>query len=119
MKLKHIEPCKECPWRKCAPAGWLGGNDPYTYADMVQFNTASNCHMHPKGEPVFCAGSLAVLNNSCTAARYPEGAEEAAEAVGTREDCFQWVKDFYEHHSGGKPYVHAMSRAIAAKERGE
>jgi hypothetical protein len=25
MQLKHKKPCAECPWRKVAPQGWLGG----------------------------------------------------------------------------------------------
>lgn len=116
MKLKHTEPCKQCPWRKIAPAGWLGGNDPHTYTDLVQMNTAANCHMHPKGEAVFCAGSLAVLNNSCTAARYPDGAGKAADAVGQRDDCFKWPADFYRHHSGGETYVHPISRVLVREE---
>ena len=108
LKLKHKTPCNECPWRLSSLPGYLGGNTPETYADMVQCNTAPPCHTK---DGAFCVGGLAVLNNSCTAPRYPAGAADAAEIIGERGDCFKWVRDFYRHHSG-KDYVHPIERAM-------
>lgn len=113
MKLQHTTPCKQCPWRKASAQGFLGGNSPEQYADMVAANQVPNCHMtEGKGKrPAFCAGSLATMANSCITPRYPEGASHLdSKAVGQRADCFRWVKDFYAYHTRGLEYVHRLLR---------
>lgn len=104
MKLRHTSPCNECPWRKEAPAGWMGGHDPGVYADAVQFNEVPACHRQDHGpddpRTSMCAGALAVAANSATSMWKTPGGDDARKKVGQRADCFRWVRDFYRHHTG-------------------
>lgn len=113
MKLKHNEPCPECPWRKIAPAGWLGGHTAEFYTDAVQFNEVPACHLQDCGpdsnRTAMCAGALAVMANSCTLPHKTKGGDKARNVVGKREDCFSFPRDFYKHHTD-QPYVHPMMR---------
>lgn len=115
MKLRHKIPCAECPWRKCAAAGWLGGFSPEDYADPVQMNEIPACHNADSGpdspKSSFCVGALATANNSCTQPHKTEGAIAAAKVIGKRDDCFRWVRDFYKHHAG-KEYVLPLVRIL-------
>jgi len=116
MKCRHTEPCKECPWRKAAPAGWLGGHSAEVYADAVAGNEVPACHLRDLGpeddETSMCAGALAVLANSCTSAWKTPGGDEARKTVGRRPDCFAHPKEFFEHHTG-RPYVPYLLRKLA------
>lgn len=113
MKLHHSQPCNECPWRKDAPAGWLGGFDPEFYADAVQMNEAPACHNRDHGpdndDTAFCAGALATMANQCLLPHRSPGAPEARAEVGRRDDCFGHLALFYEHHCG-VAYTHPMAR---------
>lgn len=113
MKLHHATPCSECPWRKAAPQGWLGGFEPEQYADPVANNEVTACHNRDFGpdddETAFCAGALATMSNACISAWKSEGADDSKKLVGKREDCFQHPAMFYEHHSGVS-WVHPLLR---------
>lgn len=112
IKCRHTEPCAECPWRKKAPAGWLGGNDPLVYADTVHAGVVPQCHMTDDNPvPSMCAGALATINNSC---KLPMNKEVvmAMEKVGRRDDCFKFASDFYTHHTNGGEYQIPMVRAL-------
>lgn len=114
MRLYHRTPCRECPWRKTSPAGWLGGFAPEYYADAVSANEVPACHMQDFGpdedETAMCAGALSVMTNSCTSAWKTEGGDEAKTIVGKRDDTFGHPAQFYEHHAG-KPWVHPLLRS--------
>lgn len=113
MKLKHKVPCSECPWRKCAPAGWLGGYTPEKYTDAVGGNEVPACHnkdFGPKSDKTaMCVGALAVIANSCSIPHKTPGGLEARNKIGRRDDCFAHYALFYQHHAG-KPYVHPLLR---------
>jgi hypothetical protein len=115
MKLHHKVPCSECPWRKIAPAGWLGGYTAEQYADPVADNEVPACHLRDhgpdNGETAFCVGSLSTMANSCTSAWKSPGGDEAKKIVGRRDDTFAHPALFYEHHTG-KPYVRSFLRAM-------
>ncbi len=117
MRLKHTEPCRECPWRRVAPVGWLGGHPPELYPDAVANNEVPPCHMSDRDtvDPdhvAMCAGALATMSNACILPREPE--ERTARAtVGERDDCFASPAAFYRHHTGGKEYVSFMLRQLA------
>lgn len=104
MKLKHKKPCNECPWRKTALAGWLGGHDPNYYADAVDNNEVPACHQIDFGpdsdKTAMCAGALATMANQCKSAYNTDGGEEARQIVGKNDNCFQHVGLFYQHHTG-------------------
>jgi hypothetical protein len=50
-------------------------------------------------ESAICAGSLAFLANECVGMHHPVMAE-AVEAVGQRDDVFQWWWQFLQYHHG-------------------
>lgn len=113
MKLCHEEPCAECPWRKIAAAGWLGGITPEFYTDAVQANEVPACHMQDFGpddsRTAMCAGALSVMANGCISPWKTPGGEEARQIVGRREDTFPHPRFFYQHHAG-REYVHPLMR---------
>ena len=117
MKLCHEEPCPECPWRKIAAAGWLGGHGADYYADAVQANEVPPCHMQDFGpddpRSAMCAGALSVMANQCIMPHKTPGGETARRTVGPRADTFGHVALFYQHHTG-EPYVHPLLRSRVA-----
>jgi hypothetical protein len=112
MKLHHDTPCAECPWRKEAPAGWLGGHPPEYYADAVRDGEVPACHLRDFGpeddRTAFCAGALACMKNGAVlpAERWPgqKGARAARQKVRNVEGAFMTYAHFYAHHTGGKRY---------------
>ena len=113
MKLKHKEPCRDCPWLKTSAPGWLGDNAPEVYADVVQANGLPECHRTiSKRAKAICVGALATSANSCTQVRTIPGGEAAKDELTqeVKEACFKLPSDFYQHHAG-KPYVHPFARA--------
>jgi hypothetical protein len=113
MRLYHKVCCSECPWRKSAPAGWLGGHSPEFYADAVQANEVPACHLRDHGpdsdETAMCAGALSVMSNAASSAWKTPGGDEARKLVGKREDTFRHPAEFYAHHAG-RPWVHPLLR---------
>lgn len=111
--LIHRQPCAECPWRKKAAKGWLGGHTAESYADAVQANEVPACHLRDFGpdddRTAFCAGSLAVMSNQCVSAWRSDGGDEAKKGVGKRPDCFAHVREFYKHHTE-QEYIHPLMR---------
>ena len=80
MKIYHKKPCKDCPWRKDSPKGYLGGHDPNFYADAITYGEIPACHLKDYGpdsdETAFCAGAASVMANSCKVPFKQEGAAE-------------------------------------------
>jgi hypothetical protein len=115
MKLYHRQPCAECPWRREAPAGWLGGHAAEFYADALAFNETPACHRKDHGpdsdDTAFCAGALSVMANACIRPdeRKHAGSVEACASVGPRGDTFGHHAEFYQHHAG-EPYRHPLMR---------
>lgn len=99
--LRRKEPCNECPFRKRAPAGYLGGHRLEPYRQPPSAGMPTTCHRTDKGagdpRSGFCAGALAVIANDPQIEPLPTYAAAVA-AVGSRDDCFASVADFAEHH---------------------
>jgi hypothetical protein len=52
---QHTSPCKECPWRRKSPRGWLGGVVPAdVYVATAHGEGQIDCHMMTD---VQCAGA--------------------------------------------------------------
>jgi hypothetical protein len=99
--LRLTEPCKECPFRTRAPAGYMGGHPLERYRQPPSAGMPTSCHRSDKGaddpRTGFCAGALAVIANDPDVQPLAEYAEAAA-TVGQRADCFATVAAFAEHH---------------------
>lgn len=106
LVLEHTEPCSECPWRKEAPAGWLGGVEKFYYSDAIAAGEIPNCH---KSTTAFCAGACSVMANMIKIPFKQEGAAPAVTTVGKREDTFSHFANFHQHHHG-EPWVHPLMR---------
>lgn len=106
--LRLDEPCKECPFRKKAPPGYLGGYRLETYAEPPAVGMPTTCHRSDKGaddpRTSYCAGALAVIANDPDVEPLEEY-EEAAAAIGKRDDCFETVDAFREHHKDAHKFV--------------
>lgn len=95
MKIMHTTPCSECPWRRTAPAGWLGGNEIEDYAAPVRHGTMVPCHK--KMDRAYCAGAAISMQNSCTRPRDPDMAAELKK-VKESQEVFSFPREFEEHH---------------------
>lgn len=115
MKLHHKVPCAECPWRKIAAPGWLGGYPAEYYADAVAENEVPACHLRDHGpaspDTAFCVGALSTMANGCISAWKSPGGDEAKAVVGKRDDTFRHPALFYQHHTG-QPYVQRLLRGL-------
>jgi len=107
MILKHTKPCTECPWRKKALKGWLGGHRATFYADAVAAGEAPACHQKDYGpeddRTAFCAGALICMKNQAMlpVARWP-GQETVVEVMASIQrdpTVFRHHADFYHWHT--------------------
>lgn len=92
--------CSDCPLRRDALAGWLGGNTPEQYARLCHSDEVVECHVHAGSR---CAG-LAIYRRN-TAKWQPEEHKLPAD----HEAIFSNVMEFMAHHS--KPFSKATEAA--------
>lgn len=102
MKLYRPDPCPECPYRRKAPPGYMGGHDPADYAQFIRFQVPVACHMTVSegqtGEPSLCTGAAQAVANSCAMPRDPHYAEQVQRA-GKNPDVFMFAAEFEKHHT--------------------
>lgn len=83
MKLKRTNRCKECPFRKNAPAGWLGPWTVDSIFSQVHSEQGLACHVdvgtkkHLSDDELVkqahvCVGSLQHTHKTCKRYRDPE-----------------------------------------------
>jgi hypothetical protein len=103
MTLYRRDPCRECPYRRAAPAGYMGGHDPRDYAQFIRFQIPVACHLtvgeKATGEPRLCTGAAQAVANSCGMPRDPHYAAQVQEA-GRNPDVFSFAIEFERHHLG-------------------
>ena len=105
--LKHKKPCNDCPFRKKAPAGWLGANHPQPFVNAAQ-NTGLPCHKTVDYEAEdwdveqnyapACAGSLIMMKNAGMRPYDPD-VQDMVDAVEKSDDVFAWPFEFVKHHT--------------------
>lgn len=90
-KVQHKTPCSDCPFRRDALPGWLGGN---TAEDFVSFARGDEPYpCHTKIGPQ-CAGLAIFRANICKSPRNPE----ALIAPQNKRLVFAWTDEFLKHH---------------------
>lgn len=101
--VRHKTPCNECPYRRTAPAGWLGPDPLDWYTQAVEFDAPISCHKtrDKKKEPAACAGSLIHIKNQCKSPRPPALAAAVDKVEEDTKTVFQWPREFKEHHEQG------------------
>ena len=82
--------CSDCPLRRDALNGWLGGATPEEYARLCHSDAVVQCHVHAGSR---CAG-LAIYRRN-TAKWQPEEHKLPAD----HEAIFSNVVEFITHHS--------------------
>jgi hypothetical protein len=106
---QHRAPCKECPFRRVAPAGWLGGYTPSGFLWVAQGEQRMPCHLrmkkldgvdyaHPGNAPQ-CAGRAIFWANQIKRPRVPE--DGILELPKNTELVFEWPAEFLSHHENG------------------
>jgi hypothetical protein len=115
---KHpTKPCGDCPFRREAPAGWIGAHGhPSEITDIAMADEKFPCHTAVnkleiegadfetavKAAP-YCVGSLIMMNNTCKISRNSFVAE-LQRKVGKSTDVFANAQEFVQHHEvGPKP----------------
>ena len=116
------KPCGDCPFRRAAPAGWIGAHGhPSEITDIVMADGKFPCHMavnklETEGADFetavdaapYCVGSLIMMNNTCKISRNTF-VSELQTKVGKSKDVFANRREFDEHHG-------ALQRRRAKKE---
>lgn len=102
-EVKHKTPCRECPFRRAAPKGWLGGGTVDEWmGDLTVGDCAFACHMaESAGKLRYCAGSMILMRNSLKSPRDPKFYADSLRYSADVERVFQWAHEFNEHHRGG------------------
>jgi hypothetical protein len=105
---QHETPCHECPFRRAAPAGWLGGLTPDEFVLLADQEQRMPCHLHmgkfdasysdPGTTAPQCAGRAIYWANQCKTPRVRGALLELPRDTLT---VFQWRHDFLGYHSGG------------------
>lgn len=113
--VRHTTPCKECPFRRAAPAGWLGGPPVEDYMGCIRMDVPISCHLtrEKKKEPAMCAGSLIHIKNQLKVPR-DQGLYDAVKRVSESAAVFQWPHEFEHHHKHG---LLAQVAAIRARRK--
>ncbi|UTU07934.1 hypothetical protein CcrC1_gp248c [Caulobacter phage C1] len=108
--LRHKTPCKECPWRRASPAGYLGGHPTDYFVGSVRTDTPISCHMTlEKGRrEALCAGSLIHYRNNLRKPRYAPLAA-AVDGVEPSPLVFQFVQQFDDHH---RPIADQLAKSL-------
>ncbi len=108
------KPCGECPFRRKAPAGWIGGHGhPKEITDIVMSDQKFPCHtavsaLENEGADFetavdaapYCVGSLIMMNNSCKLSRN-RFVSDLQKRIGKSVEVFSNAYKFIEHHENG------------------
>lgn len=92
---QHRAPCSDCPFRRDAPPGWLGGNTPETFVAIAHTDQKYNCHTKVGPQ---CAGLAIYRANVCKVPRE----EDVLRLPGNTEHVFSTDEEFLAHHRRGR-----------------
>lgn len=92
---QHKKPCNECPFRRAAPAGYLGSNEARNFVVLSNHDVTLPCHkqMH-QPEPAQCAGRAIMWRNQGKLSR--TGIVPQLEP--DQKNVFSHVREFADHH---------------------
>jgi hypothetical protein len=87
-------PCHDCPWRRDAPSGWLGGLSAQEWIAEAHGEARIDCHTVNGDPQPQCAGAAIYRANVCKRVRDPEAVHLKAD----RKTVFSNPNEFKEHH---------------------
>ena len=82
--------CSDCPLRRDALPGWLGGSSAEEYARLCHSDAVVECHVHAGSR---CAGLAIYRRNTC------KWQPEEHKLPADTEAIFSNIVEFVEHHS--------------------
>jgi len=94
MKSQRTQPCRECPFRRVAPRGWLGNIPVDTFLEHAHSESVMDCHLG-RGKHQ-CAGAAIYRANVLKRTRNPD---LIIELPPDREKVFAAPNEFREHHT--------------------
>lgn len=121
--VQFKKPCNDCPFRRAALQGWLGGAGPEWFVDSALADYAdygfpvgpqvAPCHKtidytdkdwltSQADDAAACAGALIFARNNHKSPRDPERAKAVASVERDTEDVFATPQEFIEHHRSGE-----------------
>lgn len=105
------EICDECPFRRLAMAGWLGSNDPETFANIATNGPVSvACHKmvdqtltgatwtQSEASAPRCRGALTLIRNECKRPGNPELLALLTDVAQDNQTVFSHRLQFLDHH---------------------
>lgn len=93
--VQHTKPCHDCPWRRKALPGWLGGHSISEWLAFAHGETKIDCHT-VKGDPQpQCVGAAIYRANVLKLPR----SGEIIRAKADPESVFGTPSEFAEHHA--------------------
>lgn len=128
MKPAPNVPCRECPFRRAAPNGYLGAATPDAFiSSTLMTEVGMPCHLTVdyedrdwqatmETEANLCRGSLIFLKNSCKLPRTPEYAAAVRETAADRDSVFANAAEFLAHHKAPIQPPTKRKRGKAAKK---
>ena len=93
--------CSDCPLRRDALNGWLGGSTPEKYARLCHSDAVVECHVHAGSR---CAGLAIYRNNVSKWQPFEHRLPKDHETI------FSTPMEFIEHHSKA-PEIKASTKA--------
>lgn len=110
---QHTSPCHDCPFRRTAINGWLGGLTAEDFITVAHTDTYSSCHVISNQQ---CAGMAIYRRNVCKRVEPPLLKLEA-----DRELVFSTPMEFRDHHTrpftGSKPCSSQTTGSKKSKKR--
>ncbi len=90
-KNQHKTPCSDCPFRRDAVRGWLGGESSENYYMLARYKPIMTCHVRLTQQ---CAGAAIFRANTCTSVR----GEGVLELPRNTKVVFANPIEFLAHH---------------------
>lgn len=103
--------CRECPFQRKSLPGWLGSNDPETFAAIAMSDSSIACHtsmdqtlprskwLEKEAEAPRCRGALTMMKNKCQVPRDPKMAELVRLVPADRVSVFSNQIEFINYHN--------------------
>lgn len=88
-KVQHTKACHDCPMRRVAIPGWLGGYTPQEYARLAHSDEPVDCHAIKRTQ---CAGMAIYRANVCKRATFKLPADHKA-VFSTPHEFVAWHSD--------------------------
>lgn len=118
MLFTQTKPCKQCPFRKKSPAGWLGDAKPEEFIDACMDDVPMPCHttvnyedplwrenmLEMDSKAQHCAGARILFANQCKMSKHPYylyiRSLGKITPVEPSKDVFDSREAFLKHHKG-------------------